>query len=97
MKITKSKLKEIIREELLTEKKEDKINYKVIPEAIVDYIVDGLDSKKVTKHFTKWDFPKDTIRFNDRAIVTSGSKTTMVVSTPDGDKMIEITAKLRRR
>ena len=96
MKITKSRLKEIVREELLTERK-DQVNYKAMPEAIVDYIVDNLDSKKVEKHFAKWDFPKDTIRFNDRAIVTSGSKTTMVVSTPDGDKMIEITAKLRRR
>ena len=95
MKITKSRLKEIIREELLTEKKGE-FDVKVMPEAIVDYIVDNLDSKKVEKHFTKWDYPKGAIRFNDRKITTSGSKTTMVVSTPDGDKMIEITAKLKR-
>ena len=48
MKITKTELKEIIREVLMTERK-DQVNYKAMPEAIVDYIVDNLDSKKVEK------------------------------------------------
>ena len=34
MKITKSRLKEIIREEILRERK-DQINYKAMPEAII--------------------------------------------------------------
>ena len=95
MKITKSELREIIREELLTERA-DQINYKAMPEAIVDYIVDNLDSKKVEKHFVKWDFPKDTIRFNDRHVTTYGNKTNIAVSTPEGMKDLEITVKLKR-
>jgi hypothetical protein len=95
MKITKTRLKEIVREELMTERT-DKINYKALPEAIVDYIVDNLDSKKVEKHFTKWDFPKDTIRFNDRHITTYGNQTNIAVSTPEGMKDLEITVKLKR-
>ena len=96
MKITKSRLKEIIREEILRERAEDKINYKVMPEAIIDYIVDNMDSKSVEKHFAKWDFPKDAIRFNDRHITTYGNKTNMAISTPEGMKDLEITVKLKR-
>jgi len=95
MKITKSELRQIIREEILRERK-DQINYKAMPEAIVDYIVDSLDSKKVTKHFTKWDFPKDAIKFNDKHITTYGNKTNIAVSTPEGMKDLEITVKLKR-
>ena len=95
MKITNSRLKEIIREELLTEQKSE-YNYKVMPDIIIDYIVDNLDSKKVEKHFTKWDFPKGTIKFNDKHITTYGNKTNMAVSTPEGIKDLEITVKLKR-
>ena len=95
MKITKARLKEIVREELMTERT-DKINYKALPEAIVDYIVDNLDSKKVEKHFTKWDFPKGTIKFNDKHVITYGNKTNMAVSTPEGIKDLEIIVKLKR-
>ena len=39
MKITKSRLKEIVREELLTEQKGE-FNYKAMADIIIDYIVD---------------------------------------------------------
>jgi len=96
MKITKSRLKEIVRKELLMELKDGEYDEKTIPHVIIDYIVDNLDSKKLEKMFDAWDFPKDTVRFNDRKILTKGQKTSMVLSTPNGDKIIEITAKLRR-
>jgi hypothetical protein len=96
MKITKSKLKDIIREELL---REDAEEFKMIQDSIGEFLASKLTLKQMQTHFDK------DSRFSGGAQVTwfrrqktsglNAELITGVVKTVNGAYDIEITAKTK--
>ena len=86
----KSIIKEVLEEAKVINEAAGNYDYNVLGDAVIDSIFDGGLNIKLLKD---WEFGTD-VKIGSNTV--TGNRTTITFKTPDGDKKVEVVAKLKR-